>query len=159
MNDFLWFFVGLGNFIGVIFLAFESLKFRWAKKAGRFSKKSIDAAFTCADPRNKAVKTIFRLGRNFWTFRPYGPWCWLDDDWHWLKHQTLEASLQKNNRKLLFLPQPWKWRKGPSKTIVSFTIGPFLSISHFHHYGRKGNSFLPNQTTYNNIIHINWEKP
>ena len=36
---------------------------------------------------------------------------------------------------LLFFPS-WKWRMGPSKTIVSFTI-------HFHHdYGRKRNTHL-----------------
>ncbi len=95
-SDYEWdFLLALEILLVSFFWRLNLWNFGGPKKLEDFPKKSIDAAFTCADPRNKAVKTCFRLGQKFYTFRPYGPWCWLDDDWHWVKHQTLEASLQK----------------------------------------------------------------
>ena len=44
----------------------------------------------------------------------------------------IREILEKLSNK--FLPQSWKWRMGPSKTILFETIGPF---STFHDYGRK----------------------
>ena len=54
--------------------------------------------------------------------------------WTWGQERRVLKNAQ--NQMLLFLPQSWKWKMGPSK--ISFL---YISvIFHFHIYGRMGNS-------------------